>query len=263
MKASIIDYKDDGEERVYRVNYDDGRWSMTGDRTHALDMAIDALEPHEYLHSYEVDDRRKRAGGLVQQKAKKKLNLDLGLRERKPTAGEKARALHRVVRAMHDGHCPSCGHLGSSESFVVDLHPGKGVDHKCPKCCFTVAKEEAEAALAMFRPYLRESVRVFEQWREGLSQDEEEVPPDLYSKMPIGLIATRLLEMVPQEHEALRSDIKKLQDSLTFLELPEYRGEYLSMLIKAFNLRVDPRDKSNQGPIWQDIRWLLEKAAGQ
>lgn len=24
---------------------------------------------------------------------------------------DEARALHRIVRAMHDGHCPSCGHL--------------------------------------------------------------------------------------------------------------------------------------------------------
>ena len=29
-----------------------------------------------------------------------------------------ARACHRIVRAMHDGHCPECGLLDTSERFV-------------------------------------------------------------------------------------------------------------------------------------------------
>ncbi|MCC7419409.1 MAG: hypothetical protein IT428_03920, partial [Planctomycetaceae bacterium] len=57
---------------------------------------------------------------------------------------DKARALHRVVRAMHDGHCPKCGHLGPSETFWVCafslLGPGS---HKCPECGFFITAEEA------------------------------------------------------------------------------------------------------------------------
>lgn len=78
--------------------------------------------------------------------------------------GEQARALHRVVRAMHDGHCPKCGYLAPSEYFQVLPHG----DHHCPRCDFTVSKEESTRALALFRPFLNKSVEVFEKWREDL-----------------------------------------------------------------------------------------------
>ncbi len=89
-------------------------------------------------------------------------------------AGERARALHRVVRAIHDGHCPRCGCLAPADKFYQSAitnpqHP-LGVrpsQHKCPLCCFTVTDEEAIAALATFRPYLNNSVAVFEMWRQG------------------------------------------------------------------------------------------------
>jgi hypothetical protein len=76
--------------------------------------------------------------------------------------GERARALHRVVRAMHDGHCPKCGHLAPSTAFDEEWR------HRCPSCFFTITREEAEAALAEFRPYLNKSVEVFEAWRASL-----------------------------------------------------------------------------------------------
>jgi hypothetical protein len=81
-------------------------------------------------------------------------------------SAEEARALHRVVRAMHDGHCPKCGHLGPSAAFVVD----RGVEsqrHECPVCQFAVFDHEAEAALKAFQPHLDKSVAIFEQWRQG------------------------------------------------------------------------------------------------
>ena len=74
------------------------------------------------------------------------------------TRPEFARALHRVVRAMHDGHCPKCGHLGSSNDFA-NL---KG--HTCPVCQFHISAEEAKEALEIFSPYLKESVGIFEKW---------------------------------------------------------------------------------------------------
>ncbi len=79
---------------------------------------------------------------------------------------EGARALQRVVRAMHDGHCPKCGHLGSAELFVR-LGVAYSVDHVCPVCKFEVSEEEAKAALAAFHPHFSKSVEVFETWRSG------------------------------------------------------------------------------------------------
>lgn len=81
------------------------------------------------------------------------LNLDV--------SAEEARALHRVVRAMHDGHCPKCRTLGTAESFQEP--PG---GHSCPFCGFEITHQEEIDALAAFHPYLAKSVEVFEKWRE-------------------------------------------------------------------------------------------------
>ena len=76
---------------------------------------------------------------------------------------EGARALQRVVRAMHDGHCPSCGYLGPSEVFWNEEY------HECPVCKFRVTEEEARAALMAFKPHFGKSLEVFEAWRAGRS----------------------------------------------------------------------------------------------
>ncbi len=86
------------------------------------------------------------------------LNLDV--------TAEHASALHRVVRAMHDGHCPKCGYLSPSEQFEVwRSNAHRTGDHRCPQCTFEITKREADAALAAFQPYLTKSVEVFEEWR--------------------------------------------------------------------------------------------------
>lgn len=81
------------------------------------------------------------------------LNLDV--------SADGARALHRVVRAMHDGHCPSCGYLGPAQWFFYDEY------HQCPVCKFTVTEVEARSALMAFKPHFSKSLEVFEQWRAG------------------------------------------------------------------------------------------------
>lgn len=81
--------------------------------------------------------------------------------------GEIARALHRIVRSMHDGHCPQCGRLESADQF--EHHDGS---HSCPGCNFTITKEQAEAALLEFRPYLQKSVEVFKKWRSQFNQQK-------------------------------------------------------------------------------------------
>lgn len=84
-----------------------------------------------------------------------------------------ARALHRVVRAIHDGNCPKCGYLGSSDSFFTPGWNSRGVGHgyhKCPKCSFRITEEEAAAAMEQFRPYMQANVEVFERWRSARAE---------------------------------------------------------------------------------------------
>jgi hypothetical protein len=83
------------------------------------------------------------------------LNIDAGTEQ-----FELARALHRVVRAMHDGHCPKCGHLASSMEF----EPSEGY-HICPECEFAITKEESDEALAMFLPYMQKNYDKFVAWQ--------------------------------------------------------------------------------------------------
>lgn len=96
----------------------------------------------------------------------KELNLDV--------SADGARALHRVVRAMHDGHCPSCGYLAPAGLFEVQDRGFRGmghgfelIGHRCPSCNFKTTWQEEQAALAAFRPHFLKSVEVFEAWRNG------------------------------------------------------------------------------------------------
>jgi endogenous inhibitor of DNA gyrase (YacG/DUF329 family) len=82
-------------------------------------------------------------------------------------AADRARALHRVVRAMHDGHCPRCGHLSDAGEFIVDRNT-QAERHSCPSCGFHIFRHESEAALAEFRPFLNKSVDIFNKWRAEL-----------------------------------------------------------------------------------------------
>lgn len=87
-------------------------------------------------------------------------------------SAEGARALQRVVRAMHDGHCPNCGHLGPSHTFERhEYRPGQSMPvpngHYCPACAFATTEAEERAALAAFQPHFRKSVEVFFAWRQG------------------------------------------------------------------------------------------------
>ena len=58
---------------------------------------------------------------------------------------ERARALHRVVRAMHDGNCPSCGDGSLIQPSHTDIEDIRDVDGNklskrcyCPKCLETL-----------------------------------------------------------------------------------------------------------------------------
>lgn len=84
-----------------------------------------------------------------------------------------ARALHRVVRAIHDGNCPNCGHLDHVDefrvnaSFVADPEPyGTFIRYECPECRFAISPQEASAAMEAFRPFMKANVQLFEEWRK-------------------------------------------------------------------------------------------------
>lgn len=80
---------------------------------------------------------------------------------------ERARALHRVWRALNDGDCPKCHRL------IVDPIRGPNWNHrelkfgdmKCGNCGFTVTADEVEEIEKMFAPAMDAAVALFEQWR--------------------------------------------------------------------------------------------------
>ena len=73
---------------------------------------------------------------------------------------EKARALHRVWRALNDGDCPKCH----------KYHPATAIYRgetfiQCPSCGFDIESEEIEAIEKMIAPAMDAAVAIFEQWR--------------------------------------------------------------------------------------------------
>ncbi len=80
---------------------------------------------------------------------------------------ERARALHRVVRAMHDGNCPKCGGLFDAQE-MRDASPTMESGWGCPMCGFTITESEAELAMRAFRPFMEANVTVFEEWRKSI-----------------------------------------------------------------------------------------------
>lgn len=96
--------------------------------------------------------------------SRKELHLDVDF--------ETARALHRVVRAMHDGECPSCHRLFESYQMRRDRAaedaPKYTTTMICPYCGFSITGVEACAAIDAFAPVMKRNLEIFEQWRESL-----------------------------------------------------------------------------------------------
>lgn len=87
-----------------------------------------------------------------------------------------ARALHRIVRAMHDGECPKCHKVNPAEDVQWLRHgPFDGYrgniigGWRCPDCQFAITKEEADAVFAIFAPFMEANLAVFEKWRASRS----------------------------------------------------------------------------------------------
>lgn len=106
---------------------------------------------------------------------KQNLHLDVSL--------EKARALHRVWRALNDGDCPKCHRFCPVGATGVErtatqaskLRPGAfPVLDKltCPNCGFFVTGEEIEAIEKMFAPAMDAAVEIFENWRKERKEQQ-------------------------------------------------------------------------------------------
>ena len=79
------------------------------------------------------------------------MNLDVD-------ASNRARAVHRVVRALHDGACPECGYIGPAEQFAGDD------GDTCPQCDFHISATRARRAMQLFASEMAQSLDVFYDW---------------------------------------------------------------------------------------------------
>lgn len=103
---------------------------------------------------------------------KKNLELDVD-------TSELTRAIHRIVRGMHDGECPKCHRLFESTAMVWSQEYGKGNphnSHKCPHCGFSITHDEMQEAIALFGPLMEHSLELFELWRAGRAQEASSEP---------------------------------------------------------------------------------------
>lgn len=74
---------------------------------------------------------------------------------------EKARALHRVWRALNDGDCPVCHRFNAATDIVRNA---SGIE--CPACGFFVTHGEIEDIEKLFAPAMDAAVSIFLQWRD-------------------------------------------------------------------------------------------------
>jgi hypothetical protein len=81
---------------------------------------------------------------------------------------EKARALHRVWRALNDGDCPKChAHPGAHgiRRWEYNACCLDAAAMECPTCGFYVTHAEIDEIEVMFAPAMDAAVAIFEQWR--------------------------------------------------------------------------------------------------
>jgi hypothetical protein len=83
---------------------------------------------------------------------------------------EKARALHRVWRALNDGDCPKCHKFPGPQNVrrignVAEGKPIAGI--RCELCGFYVSYEEIDEIEKLFAPAMDAAVAIFEEWRNA------------------------------------------------------------------------------------------------
>lgn len=86
---------------------------------------------------------------------------------------EKARALHRVWRALNDGECPACGVLSFAEGvwrWTRGQHTYKYA-LQCPHCYFYITWNEIDRMSNEFAPVMQAAIRIFDEWRGEVPED--------------------------------------------------------------------------------------------
>lgn len=73
---------------------------------------------------------------------------------------EKARALHRVWRALNDGDCPKCHKFHAATEIIRNTY-----SIECPACGFFVTRKEIDDIEKMFAPAMDAAVDIFLEWR--------------------------------------------------------------------------------------------------
>jgi hypothetical protein len=76
---------------------------------------------------------------------------------------ERARVVHRIVRAMHDGECPKCHRLFRSHQMYTRANC-----ISCPICDFQITAPEIQAAINEFAVVMDRNLTIFEEWRKTI-----------------------------------------------------------------------------------------------
>lgn len=79
---------------------------------------------------------------------------------------EKARALHRVWRALNDGDCPKCHNHTAATRIKRDVCGGM----TCPTCGFAISGIEIHDIEKLFAPAMDAALSIFEDWRKSRPQ---------------------------------------------------------------------------------------------
>lgn len=117
--------------------------------------AVSCPEGMRYDKQEAINDWNNRFSEVVMaEESNKDLMLDVSVLE-------KARALHRVWRALNDGDCPHCHKFHAATEIIRS-----NVGIQCPSCEFFVTCEEIEDIEKMFAPAMDAAVDVFFRWRE-------------------------------------------------------------------------------------------------
>src|SRR5260221_68348 len=87
---------------------------------------------------------------------------------------EKARALHRVWRALNDGDCPACHEYCGADKVLRIYDTSISctvlglkllVQIACPACSFYITAREINAIEELFAPAMDAAMRIFLGWR--------------------------------------------------------------------------------------------------
>ena len=77
---------------------------------------------------------------------------------------QEIRDSYYVMRAMHDGACPECGHTGEPDMFVA------GSALRCPECNFVIIGAELEGIRRSTRKTMLRRVASFAGCRKRLAE---------------------------------------------------------------------------------------------